>query len=178
MNIIESPIPGVFRIEPRILRDERGFFARDYCEQEYAKHGLETGFAQCNMSYNKQRGIIRGMHFQTEPHQEIRLVRCTRGAIFDVVVDNRPDSPTYLQWFGAELSEENRHVLYVPRGFAHGYQTLTEDAGVYYQVSTPYAPDFEGGLRWNDPAIGIEWPTTDTDVISVSAKDAAWPLID
>ncbi len=173
----ESHIPSVFTIEPKLLGDDRGFFARAFCANEYLEHGLESKFVQCNLSFNKERGTTRGLHFQKSPHEEVKVVRCTKGAIFDVAVDFRKDSPTYLQWFGAELSESNRTMLYVPRGFAHGYQTLTEDAEVFYQVSEFYSPGSEGGLRWNDPKIGVEWPIMNEAEINISEKDAKWPLL-
>ena len=154
MKFEESHIPGVFLIEPELLGDDRGFFARSFCQKEFAEFGLEQNYVQCNLSYNADRGTTRGMHFQTSPHEEVKLVRCTRGAVFDVAVDFREDSPTYLQWFGTELSDSNRNMLYIPRGFAHGYQTLTADTELFYQVSEFYSPGFEDGLRWNDPARG------------------------
>ena len=175
MIFTESPIPGVFTIDPQILQDDRGFFARGFCSNEFKEQGLEEIYVQCNLSYNKSRGTTRGMHFQKTPHEEVKLVRCISGAIFDVVVDFRKDSPTYLQWFGAELSAENRRMLYVPRGFAHGYQTLTDDAEVFYHVSEFYTPGAEGGLRWNDTKLGIKWPIQETD--QISEKDASWPLL-
>lgn len=175
MIFTQAPIPGVFTIEPKLLEDERGFFARSFCGKEFKEHGLEDRYVQCNLSYNKVRGTTRGMHFQRTPHEEVKVVRCIKGAIFDVLVDYRQDSPTYLQWFGAELSDSNRRMLYVPRGFAHGYQTLTDNAEVFYQVSEFYTSGSEGGLRWNDPAIGIEWPISSTD--QISDKDANWPLL-
>lgn len=176
MRFSESTLPGVYVIEPELLTDDRGFFARGFCANEFAEHGLEHNFVQCNMSGNHHKNTVRGLHFQFSPHEEVKVVRCINGAIFDVAVDLREDSPTYLQWFGAELSAANRRILYVPRGFGHGYQTLTDDAEVFYQVSDFYAPGSEGGLRWNDPAIGIEWPLGGDDM-TISEKDAAWPLL-
>ena len=177
MKFNESPIPGVFVIELDLLKDDRGFFARGFCANEFSDHGLENQFVQCNLSYNIEKATTRGLHFQHSPHEEVKVVRCTRGAIYDVAVDLRQDSPTYLQSFGVELSEDNRKMLYVPRGFGHGYQTLTEHAEVFYHVSEFYAPGVEGGMRWNDPAFGIEWPFTDENEIVISEKDAAWPLL-
>ena len=171
----EAPIAGVFTIEPKLLEDDRGFFARMFCQNEFESHGLEGKFLQCNLSYNGFKGTVRGMHFQKSPNEEVKLVRCTRGAIFDVVVDFRKESPTYLQWFGAELSESNRRMLYVPRGFAHGYQTLSEGAEVFYQVSEFYTPGSEGGLNWQDPAFAIDWPIKQAK--HISDKDANWPLL-
>ena len=176
MRFDASPLPGVFTIEPELLADDRGFFARAFCVDEFAQHGLETDFVQCNMSGNVHRNTVRGLHFQLSPHEEVKVVRCISGAIFDVAVDLRPESPTYLQWYGAELSAENRRVLYVPRGFGHGYQTLTDGAEVFYQVSEYYTPGAEGGLRFDDPSIGIDWPLG-TEGVVISDKDAAWPLL-
>jgi dTDP-4-dehydrorhamnose 3,5-epimerase len=159
-------------IEPEPRQDERGFFARTYCRNEFAAAGLETDFVQGNMSFNHAEGTLRGMHFQRAPHEEVKVVRCIRGAIYDVIIDLRPDSPSYLKWQGFELTEDNGLQLYVPRGFAHGFLTLIEEAAVAYQVSAFYAPGAEGGVRWNDPRFGIEWPA---DVAVLSPKDAAWP---
>jgi dTDP-4-dehydrorhamnose 3,5-epimerase len=159
-------------IEPEPRTDERGFFARTYCRNEFAAAGLETDFVQGNMSFNHARGTLRGMHFQYAPHEEVKVVRCIRGAIYDVIVDLRPESPSYLKWQGFELTEENGLQLYVPCGFAHGFLTLCEEAAVAYQVSAFYTPGAEGGVRWNDPRFGIEWPA---DVAVLSPKDAAWP---
>jgi dTDP-4-dehydrorhamnose 3,5-epimerase len=177
MKFEESHIPGVYLIEPELLGDDRSFFARSFCQKEFAQHGLEPTYVQCNLSYNAEKGTTRGMHFQFSPHEEVKLVRCTRGAVFDVAVDFREDSPTYLQWYGAELSDSNRHMLYIPRGFAHGYQTLSADAELFYQVSEFYSPGFEGGLRWNDPDIGIEWPISEVESVIISDKDSKWPLL-
>ena len=152
--------------------DERGFFARTYCEKEFAEAGLETRFVQGNMSFNPVKGTLRGMHFQRAPHEEVKVVRCIRGAIYDVIVDLRPASPSYLKWQGFELSAENGLQLYVPRGFAHGFLTLSDGASVAYQVSAFYTPGAEGGVRWNDPRLAIAWPA---EVAVISAKDAAWP---
>jgi dTDP-4-dehydrorhamnose 3,5-epimerase len=160
----------LIHLDPR--QDERGFFARTYCQKEFAAAGLETGFVQGNMSVNPARGTLRGMHFQKAPHEEVKVVRCISGAIYDVIVDLRPASPSYLKWQGFELTAENGLQLYVPRGFAHGFLTLCDQAAVVYQVSAFYAPGAEGGLRWNDPRFGIEWPA---DVAVLSPKDAAWP---
>jgi dTDP-4-dehydrorhamnose 3,5-epimerase len=152
--------------------DERGFFARTWCEQELAEHGLASRVVQANLSYNRQRGTLRGLHYQRAPYAETKLVRCTRGAIWDVILDLRPGSPDCGQWLGVELTAENYRALYVPEGFAHGFITLTDDAEVSYQVSQAYTPGAEGGIRWNDPAFNIQWPAP---VQVISAKDAAWP---
>jgi dTDP-4-dehydrorhamnose 3,5-epimerase len=161
----------VVELEPR--EDERGFFARAWCRDEFAEHGLSTEVAQCNVSFNRRRGTLRGLHYQIAPHAEVKLVRCTQGAIYDVIVDLRPGSATFTQWLGVELTAGNRTMLYVPEGFAHGYQTLEDDTETFYQVSTSYAPHAERGARWDDPAFGIEWPYPDRPLIS--DKDRGWP---
>jgi dTDP-4-dehydrorhamnose 3,5-epimerase len=168
-------LAGAFRISLQKVEDERGFFARSWCHDEFTAHGLNASLAQSNISFNKVKGTLRGMHFQAAPHAEAKLMRCTYGSIYDVMVDMRPESPTYLQWFGAELTQDNREMLYVPEGFAHGFQTLTDNTEVTYHVTEFYTPGAEGGVRYNDPAIGIAWPLP-VDVIS--AKDANWPLLE
>ena len=172
MEFFPLPLRGAYRIEPERRVDERGFFARAFCAREFEKHGLNPGLAQCNLSFNHRRGTLRGMHFQRSPHEEVKLVRCTRGAIHDVIIDLRPNSPTCLRWFDARLDADNRMMLYVPEGFAHGYLTLADNSEVYYQVSRFYAPQAEGGVRWNDPAFNIQWPF-EPEIIS--AKDRAYP---
>ena len=162
----------IVTLEPRM--DERGLFARSFCTQEFEAAGLISRMVQCNISYNRFKGTLRGMHFQRSPATEAKLVRCTRGAIYDVIVDLRPESPTYLRHFGVELTDDNRSALCVAELFAHGYITLTDDAEVFYQVSGYYTPALEGGLRHDDPAIGITWPT---EVRHISDKDAQWPLL-
>jgi dTDP-4-dehydrorhamnose 3,5-epimerase len=154
----ETKLPGAFVIEPERLEDERGFFARTWCEREFRAHGLNPRLVQCNVSYNRARSTLRGMHYQAAPHEEAKLVRCTMGAVHDVVVDLRPDSPTFRQWVAVELSARNRTMLYVPEGFAHGFQTLEDDTEVFYQMSELYHPECARGVRWDDPAFGIEWP--------------------
>ena len=154
------------------FEDDRGFFARTYCREEFAAHGLNPDLAQCSVSFNLARGTLRGMHFQAAPHEEDKLVRCTQGAIYDVLVDLRPASPTFKRWLGAELSAENRRSLYIPAGLAHGFLTATPNAEVYYQISTPYHPDSARGVRWDDPAFGIEWPE---EPIVISERDANYP---
>ena len=149
-------------------------FARAFCAQEFAAAGLETSFVQANISTNACAGTVRGMHFQREPNAEVKLVRCTKGAIYDVIVDMREGSDTYLRWFGAELSEENALTMYVPKGFAHGYQALSDGATVFYMVSAFYAPESEGGLRFDDPKLSIRWPRI---VADISDKDAKWLLL-
>lgn len=174
MKFSPTPLQGAFLVSLEKRSDERGMFARAFCKNEFAAHGIDIDIVQSNISLNERAGIVRGMHFQKAPHAEIKLVRCTRGAIFDVIVDIRKDSATYGQWFGAELSEENGLLMVVPKGFAHGYQALTDGATAFYMVSTAYAPSAEGGLRHDDPDIGIKWPLEVTDV---SEKDRCWPLI-
>ena len=151
--------------------DPRGWFARTFCEEEFAAAGLETRFVQHNASTNPKAGTLRGMHFQNAPHAEVKVVRCTRGALFDAIVDLRPESPTYGKWEGFELSAANGRMLYVPEGFGHGYQTLEDETEASYLVSYPYTPGAEGGLRYDDPAFGIRWPRP---VAMISDKDAAW----
>ncbi|MBL0211793.1 MAG: dTDP-4-dehydrorhamnose 3,5-epimerase [Holophagaceae bacterium] len=172
MKFIPSVLGGAFRIEMDRLEDERGFFARTWCGREAELHDLIPGIAQCNISFNRRRGTLRGMHFQAEPHREAKLVRCTRGAVFDVILDLRPGSPTFKKWEGFELDEENGAAIYVPEGFAHGFQTLSDDAEVHYQMSEFFHEDCAKGVRWNDPAFGIDWPVPDP---ILSAKDAAYP---
>jgi len=169
----ETALPGTFIIEMEPIRDNRGFFARAWCQREFEAHGLVTHFVQANVTFSPQRGTLRGLHFQIAPHQEIKLVRCTWGAIYDVIVDLRPESPTRGQWLGTEMTAESRKMLYIPAGFAHGYQTLANDTEVYYQVAQFYAPEYEQGIRWNDPAFNIEWPIKNPVVLS--EKDMSWP---
>ena len=160
----------LIEVEPR--EDQRGFFARTWCRQELAAQGLDTEIAQESLSYNRDCGTLRGLHFQRSPHEETKIVRCTRGGIFDVIVDLRPRSPTYLQWQGFELTAENRKALYVPKGFAHGFQTLTDEAEIAYHISAFYAPDSAGGYRYDDPEFGIAWPLP---VTAISERDLEWP---
>ncbi|MDP2355400.1 MAG: dTDP-4-dehydrorhamnose 3,5-epimerase [Beijerinckiaceae bacterium] len=174
MHFHETPLAGAFAIDLDEKPDARGFFARSFCAAEFKAHGLTTVIVQSNLSFNHLRGTLRGMHYQSEPATEAKLVRCLRGAIYDVIVDMRPASLTYLQHFGIELNEANRRMLYVPEMFAHGYQALTDGAEVSYQVSAFYAPECERGLRHDDPGLGIVWPIP---VTAISEKDTAWPLI-
>jgi dTDP-4-dehydrorhamnose 3,5-epimerase len=169
----ETRLGGVFVVDLERREDARGFFARSWCANEFAEQGLTAEVVQANVSFNPRRGTLRGMHFQRAPHAETKLVRCTRGAVYDVVVDLRPNSETYKQWLGVDLTQENRRALFVPEGFAHGYQTLAPDSEVFYQVSEYYTPGAEGGVRWNDPAFGIDWP--DPDNAFLSDKDRNWP---
>ena len=174
MIITNTPIEGVAVIDLELRSDDRGFFARTFCVEEFGAAGLKTVVEQCNQSFNHQAGTLRGMHFQIAPHPEAKLVRCIRGAIVDIIVDMRPDSPTRLQHVAVELTADNRRALYVPPHFAHGYQTLVDDTEVMYQVSGSYEPTAERGLRYDDPMLGLEWPLP---VSVISAKDSAWPLI-
>jgi len=157
-------------------QDERGYFARVWCTREFEAQGLNTGLVQCNIAYNNKKGILRGMHYQVQPHAEVKLVRCTRGSVFDAIVDLREDSQTYLKWTGVELTEDNHRMLYVPEGFAHGYITLQDNSELFYQVSEFYTPGAEGGLRWDDPRVGIQWP--DMGELLISEKDRIWPLLE
>lgn len=174
MLFTETGLSGAYVIEPERREDSRGFFARTFCAREFEAHGLKPTVAQCNVSYNHVQGTLRGMHFQSEPAAETKLVRCTSGAILDVIVDLRHGSPSYLRHVAVELTADNRTALYVPEGFAHGYQTLTDGAEVAYQTGEFYSPGYEGGLRYDDPALGIPWPLP---VSAISDKDAAWPLL-
>lgn len=171
----QTPLQGAYTIDLEKRGDDRGFFARVFCINEFSARGLETNFVQINNSSSGKRGTLRGMHYQLPDAAEVKVVRCIKGSLFDVIVDLRPDSPTFKKWFGAELSADNRRMMYVPRGFAHGFITLTDDAEAFYLVSAFYAPENERGLRYNDPAIGIEWPIPPTEV---SEKDAKWPDLD
>ena len=174
MKFTECPLAGAYIIELTCTGDERGFFARTYSSDEFAARGLPTAMPECSLSFNARTGTLRGLHFQAAPHAEQKVVRCTAGAIFDVIVDLRPQSPTAHRWFGTELTAQNRRTLYVPKGFAHGFVTLRDETEVYYMISERHAPGFERGLRWDDPALGIRWPIEPT---VVSARDAAYPLL-
>ena len=172
MRFTETALPGVYLIDIEPLDDDRGFFARLWCRDELARKGLSTDVAQVSVSFNRRRGTLRGMHYQVAPHEEVKLVRCTRGAIYDVVVDLRPDSPTFRRWMSAELTVDNRRTLYVPKGVAHGFQTLTDDAEVLYQISEFHHPESARGVRWDDAAFGIRWP--DRAPI-LSGRDSGYP---
>ncbi len=171
----ETDVKDAYIIELELRSDERGFFARSYCANEFAEHGLEPAVVQANVSYNHKAGTLRGMHYQLPPAAETKLVRCTSGAIHDVIVDLRPESPTYMRHVGVDLTAENRLALYVPRMFAHGYITLTDGAEVTYQVSEFYTPGKERGIRFDDPALGITWPR---EVAVISEKDRGWPAFE
>jgi dTDP-4-dehydrorhamnose 3,5-epimerase len=171
MRFLPTLLSGAYLIELERRGDARGFFARAYCEREFAAAGLETRFVQVNNSLTAKRGTLRGMHYQLPPAAEVKLVRCLRGALQDVIIDLRPESPTHGQWFGAELTAENRTMMYVPRGFAHGFLTLADETEVFYMVSAFYAPEQERGVRFDDPRFGVRWPIAP---IEVSDKDRAW----
>jgi dTDP-4-dehydrorhamnose 3,5-epimerase len=174
MKFIETRLKGAFIIEPERLEDERGFFARTFCQKEFEAHGLNPRIVQCNISYNKHKGTLRGMHYQVAPMAEAKLVSCTRGAIYDVIIDLRPESPTYCQWLAEELNAENRKIIYIPEGFAHGFQTLDGETEVFYQMSEFYSPEHARGVRWDDPVFGIEWAL---NTKMISEKDKNYPLM-
>lgn len=158
MKFTRTSIDGVLIVDADVFADDRGSFTRAWMPEEFEAQGLETRIAQCSMAFNKKRGTLRGMHYQAPPFQEVKVVRAVAGAIFDVAVDLRPSSPTYCRWVGVELTADNRRSLYIGPGLAHGYQTLTDCAEVFYLVSSPYSPPHQRGVRWNDPTFGIEWP--------------------
>ncbi len=165
MRFTETRLSGAFIIEPELVEDDRGFFARTYCSEVFAAHGLCTSIAQCSISFNKRAGTLRGMHYQEPPMAEEKLVRCPMGAIYDVIIDLRPESATYLEWFSLEISSSDRLMLYVPKGFAHGFQTLEDNTEVFYQISEYYSLEHARGVRWDDPSFGIDWPIP-TKIIS------------
>ena len=169
MKFVETPLLGAYLIEIEPHTDERGFFARSLSNREFAAHGINPEFVEGNISFNRNRFTVRGMHFQRAPYAQAKLVRCTAGAIYDVVIDLRPDSRTFGRWFGVELSAENRYALFVPEGFAHGFQTLNENSEVVYQVSSYYVAESCDGVRWNDPTFGIKWPGTEG--ITINDRD-------
>ncbi len=174
MRFTPTPLAGAYLIHLERRSDQRGMFARAFCVREFAAQGLETSYVQANLSKTTRAGAVRGMHFQRGADAEVKLVRCVNGAIYDAIVDIRKDSATYLRWFGAELSEENGLMMYVPRGFAHGFQALRDGSTVFYLVSAFYAPESEAGLRFDDSRLAIKWPRAVTDI---SDKDSRWPLL-
>jgi dTDP-4-dehydrorhamnose 3,5-epimerase len=176
MRFVETPLAGAFVIEIDAHADARGFFARTWCAEEFAAHGLQNVCVQTSLSYNEKRGTVRGMHLQLPPSQEAKLVRAIRGALYDVIIDMRPESPTYLRHFGVELDARKHNALYIPPTFAHGFQTLADDTEVHYQMSDTYAPDLAYGLRWTDPAFGIAWPLAAASAIH--PRDAEYPDFD
>lgn len=173
MKFQELKLKGAYLIEPELIEDERGFFARSFCTQEFRKYGLAPELEQCNISFNKKAGTLRGMHFQIGEQSEAKLVRCTMGKIYDVIIDLRPFSATYKQWEAVELSDLNRKMLYIPEHFAHGFLSLADNSEVFYQMSTTFAPQAARGIKWNDPAFNIKWPLSTPSVISV--KDQQYP---
>ena len=171
----ETELRGAYVIEPEIRKDERGFFARTWSAEEFSLERLNATLVQCSTSWNKRKGTLRGMHFQSSPHEEAKLVRCTAGALYDVIVDLRRDSPTWGQWFGTELTRQNLRMIFVPEGFAHGFQTLADDTDVFYQISAYYHPESARGIRWDDPTVAIDWPLP---ISVISQRDQMLPVID
>jgi dTDP-4-dehydrorhamnose 3,5-epimerase len=172
VQFIETELAGVYLLELEMRSDERGFFARTWCAREFADRGLGSRIVQCNISHNSRRGTLRGLHYQADPHAEAKLVRCTHGAIYDVILDLRPESRTFKHWLAVELSDSNRRMLYIPEGFAHGFQTIADGSEVFYQMSEFYHPEAAKGIRWNDPTFGIPWPIPNP---ILSARDHTWP---
>jgi dTDP-4-dehydrorhamnose 3,5-epimerase len=168
MKFSETELSGAFLIDPELLEDERGFFARTCCRKEFEQHGLNPDWVQCSISYNKCKGTLRGMHYQVAPNAEAKLVRCTMGAIYDVIIDLRTESKTFMQWISVELTAENRKMIFIPEGFAHGFQTLVDNAEVFYQMSSFYDPESTRAVRWNDPQFKIRWPEANR---TMSEKD-------
>lgn len=175
MIFTELKLKGAYLIEPELKEDERGFFARTWCRKEFEEHGLNTELAQCSISYNQKKGTLRGMHYQVAPHPETKLVRCTMGAIYDVIIDLRPDSQTFKEWVASDITAGNRRTLYVPDGFAHGFQTLIDDSEVFYLISDYHDSACSRGVRWNDPAFEIKWPMRPS---IISARDSSFGPID
>ena len=172
MTLHEANLPGAYVLEPELIEDERGFFARIFSADELAERGLEPAVTECSIAFNRVRWTLRGLHYQTPPHEETKIVRCTRGAVYDVIVDLRADSPAYGNWDAVELTAENRLALYIPAGCAHGYLTLEDEAELLYLISPGHMPEAAGGIRWNDPLLGIEWPALPR---VISARDEAFP---
>ena len=173
MKFTPTRLSGLVLVELEKLEDERGFFARTWCAKEFEEHGLNPRIAQCSVSFNEKKGTLRGMHFQEAPHEEAKLLRCTRGAVFDVVIDLRADSGTFGQWLGIQLTEGDGRMLYIAEGFAHGFQTLTDATELFYQMSQSYHPESARGVRWNDPAFGIQWPFPENPILS--PRDSLYP---
>lgn len=170
MRFYETILKGAYIIELDKKQDERGFFARTWCRKEFENENLASDFVQCNMAYNYKKGTVRGLHYQKYPNQEVKIVSCTSGSLYDVIVDLREESKTYGQWFGIKLTAENQKALYVPKGFAHGYQTLEDNTTIFYQVSEFYAPEVESGVNWQSPRLKIQWPICDNIIISEKDK--------
>ena len=175
MIFTETKIKDVYIIEPELLIDERGEFSRSFCKEEFREHGLETDIVQCNISYNKKKGTLRGMHYQIPPFEEAKIVSCTKGSIYDVVVDLRRDSPTYCQWVATELSDNNFKMMYIPKGCAHGFQTLEDEVMVYYQMMEFFHLEYARGIRWDEPMFGISWPLC--DIATISDKDEQYAML-
>ncbi|MFC1643524.1 dTDP-4-dehydrorhamnose 3,5-epimerase [Chlamydiota bacterium] len=174
MKFTETKLKGAYTIEPELLEDERGFFARSFCLKEFEEHGLNPRIVQSNISFNRKKGTLRGMHYQTSPYEEVKLVSCPEGTIYDVIVDLRKDSPTYSKWVSVELSSENHKMLYIPQSFAHGFQTLEDSTTVFYQMSEFYHPESSKGIRWDDPLFKIKWPLREQ---IISEKDLTYPYL-
>lgn len=174
MKFTPLPLQGAFVIEPEPIADERGFFARTFCREEFAAHGLNPDLVQCSVSFNKKKGTLRGMHFQQKPYEEVKVVRCTRGTAYDVIVDLRPASSTFRRWAGVELSAVNWKMIYVPQGFAHGFQTLENNTEVFYQMSEYFHHESASGVRVDDPCFSIEWPLSDS---IISPRDLSYPFL-
>jgi len=172
VKFLETSLKGAYIIEIEPTEDNRGLFARSWCKREFEAHSLNPEILQCNISFNIKKGILRGIHYQTKPFEEAKLVRCTRGAIFDIIIDLRADSPTFKGWFSVELTDKNRKMLYIPERFAHGFQTLKDNTEVFYQMSEYYSPEHSRGIRWNDPSFSIQWPE---DKRIVSKRDQQYP---
>lgn len=172
MRFQELPLRGAFLIEPEPIPDDRGFFARTFCAEEFSRRGMNPNVAQCSISFNRTRGTLRGMHYQTSPHEEAKLIRCVAGATYHVVVDLRHGTDGFLQWTAVELAADSRRMLYAPEGLAHGFLTLENNSEVFYQMSNPYHPESAAGVRWDDPTFGIEWPG---EVVSMSDRDRQFP---
>lgn len=172
MKFLETPLQDACIVEIEPIEDSRGLFARSWCKREFESHSLNPELVQCNISFNIKKGILRGMHYQIKPFKEAKLVRCTRGAIFDVIIDLRADSPTFKDWFAVELTDKNRKMLYIPECFAHGFQTLKDNTEVFYQMSEYYSPEHSRGIRWNDPFFSIQWPE---DKRIISKRDQQYP---
>ena len=169
----ETKLGGAFVVEPDIFEDERGFFARSWSAAEFEARGLDASLTDCNISFNRLKGTLRGMHYQAAPLGQTKLVRCTAGAVYDVAIDLRPESPTFRQWVGAELTARNFRMLYIPVGFAHGFQTLADDTEVFYQITGAYAPESGRGVRWDDPVFGVEWPRAERRILN--ERDRTYP---
>jgi len=172
MIFTETKLKGAFLIEPELMKDERGFFARSFCENEFKEHGLKFRVVQCSLSFNRVKGTVRGMHYQTAPFAEAKIVSCTRGGVYDVIIDLRPLSSTYCQWFDTELTDENYRMFYVPEGFAHGFQTLSDNSTVFYQMYEFYHPEAARGVRWDDPIFAVRWPLA---VRNITERDKTYP---